>query len=105
MLTAKWGRLIKAKTAKLHKVCVERQDWSLQAVRVLVKQGLAVVQQGRLVTRGDLETIRLQLAAALRYYVFVLFVLFCFVWGWVHSMQKFPGQRLNPEPLVAIPDP
>ena len=67
MLTAKWGRLIKAKTAKLHKVCVERQDWSLQAVRVLVKQGLAVVQQGRLVTRGDLETIRLQLEVESRH--------------------------------------
>ena len=36
-------------------------------MRVLIKQGLVRVQKGCIATKGDLETIRLQLAAANRY--------------------------------------
>ena len=62
--TAKCGRLIKAKTTKLHKLFVKSQDWSWQEVMVLVKQGLVGVKNGCLVTRGHLETIKVQLAAS-----------------------------------------
>ena len=56
------------KTTKLHKLFIKNK-WSWKEVRVLVKQGLVGVQNGGIVTRGDLETIRLQLAASSRYYL------------------------------------
>ena len=54
---------MKAKTAKLRKLFVKNWDWNWQEVRVFVKQGFVRVQNGCIVTRGDLETRRLQLAA------------------------------------------
>ena len=57
----------KGESAKLHKLCDKNSNWSWQEVRVLVKQEFIGVQKGCIVTRGDLETIRLQLVTASRY--------------------------------------
>ena len=62
--TTKCGRFIKAKTEKFHKLFIKNYNLSWQEVRVLVKQGLVGHVNGCIVTRGDLDTIRLQLAAA-----------------------------------------
>lgn len=55
-----------AKDAKLYKLFVKNYNWNWQEVRVLVKQVLVGIHHGCTATRGDLETIRLKLAAAIR---------------------------------------
>ena len=71
--TTKWRRLIKAKTAKLQELFVKNYNWSWQEARLPAKEGLIVVPNGYVVTRGGLETVRLQLAA----------IRYCFENGWL----------------------